>query len=197
MENSETNCRELSITDVTLLPVEKATSVKKCMGRGAENIWYCLEGDDSVALVNAGGKRFDWPEGCEYLWSGIRPVLKFSNMDEAGLGIGDRFRIAGHTFTIVSDGTALCDGLIFHKALTLTEVKAATLPEDSQEITPDEREKFELYRKHPQDNPCTVDGVTNILNQWIEKNNLKVSVFDRKNTVEIVTDGYADDDGSF
>ena len=197
MDKSETNCCELSITDVTLLPIEKAASVKKCMGRGAENIWYCLAGEDTVALVNAAGRKFEWPQGCEYLWSGIRPVLKFSNMEETGFKIGDRFRVAGHTFTIVSEGTALCDGLIFHKALTLTEVKAATLPEDSPEITPDEREKFELYRKHPLDNPCTIDGVTNILNQWIEKNNLKVSVFDRRNTVEIVTEGSISEDGSF
>ena len=184
--NAEAICRELNITDVTLLPVEKAASVKKCAGKGAENIWYCLANADTVALVNAGGNSFEWPEGCEYLWSGVRPVLKFSDVDASGLGIGGRFRIAGHTFTVISEGMALCDELIFHKALTLTEVKAATLPDDSQDIAPEEKEKFDYCKKNPQENPCTIEGISNILSQWIEKNNIRVSAFDRKNTVEIV-----------
>ena len=180
-------CCELEITDVTILPIDKAASAKKCAGKGAENIWYCLKDEETVALVNAGGNTFDWPEGCDYLWSGIRPVLKFECGEDKSLAIGDRFRIAGHTFTVVSKNMALCDELIFHKALTLTEVKAATLPADSAEVTPEEKEKFDLYRNHPQDNPCTIEGVKNILSQWVEKN-IKASAFDRKNTVEIVND---------
>ena len=181
-------CCELDITEVTLLPVEKATSVKKCAGKGAENIWYCLADANTVALVNAGGKTFEWPEGCEYLWSGVRPVLKFADVNGAGLAIGDQFHIAGHTFTIVSAGMALCDELIFHKTLTLTEVKAATLSADSPEVSEEEKEKFDQYRNNPQDNPCTIEGIKNILAQWIEKNNIKVSASDRRNTVELVNE---------
>jgi hypothetical protein len=81
---------------------------------------------------------------------------------------------------------ALCDELIFHKALTLTEVKAATLPADSSDVTPEEKEKFDMIRNNPQENPCTTEGIENILSQWIEKNNLKISGTDCRNTVEIV-----------
>ena len=185
--DTETICLELAITDVTLLPAKDAASVKKCAGRGAENIWYCFDDTNTVVLVNACGMTFEWPAGCDYLWSGIRPVLKFSNMDKTGLKKGERFCIAGHTFTIVSDGTALCDELIFHKAITLTEVKAAMVPGYPQDPLPEEEEKIELYRKNPQDNPCTKEGISNILSQWIEKNNIKVSDSDNKNTVEIVS----------
>jgi len=186
-KNAETACCELEITEVTLLPVEIAASVKKCAGKGAENIWYCMKDEKDIALVNAGGKSFEWPEGCDYLWSGVRPMLKFNGNGEGKLEIGGRFGIAGHTFTIISQGMALCDELIFHKALTLTEVKAATLPADSPEVTPEEREKFDVFRNNPQDNPCTTEGIKNILSQWIEKNNLKVSGSDCRNTVEIIS----------
>ena len=187
MENDKTACCEIDITDVTLLPVDDASSVKKCAGRGAENIWYCLADEDTVALVNAGGQTFEWPEGCEYLWSGVRPVLKFTNVSGGSLKKGDQFRIAEHTFTVLSEGVALCDELIFHKTLTLTEVKAANLSYEPQDLTPDEKVKFDMFRKWPEDNPCTINGITKILGQWVEKNNIKVSLSDRRNTVEIVS----------
>ena len=125
MDNNDRTIRcEIEIIKVTLLPVEKALTVKKCAGKGAENIWYCLKGSDKVVLVNASGRTFDWPDGCDYLWSGVRPALMFSRTDGGKLAEGDRFRMAGHTFTVISNGLALCDELIFHKTLTLTEVKA-------------------------------------------------------------------------
>ena len=181
----ESICCELEITEVTLLPAADAAFAKKCDGRGAENIWYCLGEAGTVVLVNASGNTFQWPTGCEYLWSGVRPAIKFSNMEESGLNKQDRFRIAGHTFTVVSEGTALCDELIFHKTITLAEVQAAMLP-GYPDPEPGTEEKVELIKKFPEDNPCTLAGINNILTQWIEKNNIKVAPSDNRNTVEIV-----------
>jgi hypothetical protein len=187
MDNNDRTIRcEIEIIKVTLLPVEKALTVKKCAGKGAENIWYCLKGSDKVVLVNASGRTFDWPDGCDYLWSGVRPALMFSRTDGGKLAEGDRFRMAGHTFTVISNGLALCDELIFHKTLTLTEVKAATLPADSPEVTPDEKDKFDFCKKFPQDNPCTIEGIDKILMQWIEKVKIRATATDRKNIVELV-----------
>lgn len=183
--DTKTICCELEITEVTLLPAADAASAKKCDGRGAENIWYCMGKGNTIVLVNASGNTFEWPNGCEYLWSGVRPAIKFANMKESGLKVGDRFRIAGHTFTVMSNGIALCDELIFHKTINLAEVQAAGLPgypaPEGEDV-----EKVEILKKFPEDNPCTLTGINNILAQWVEKNNIKVTPVDNKNTVEII-----------
>lgn len=102
--------QELEITGITLLSKEEYEACEEHIA--PRNFWWWLRSpssssDDIAACV--------YDEGYVdsiYVYSsrvGVSPALQICNLESSNLKIGDRFKLKGQTWTVVSEGYALCD----------------------------------------------------------------------------------------
>ena len=103
---------KLDITGITLLSVKEADALPLDI-RGIGKPWWLRSpggDDDYVAVVYGDG--YVYINGhCVHDAYGVRPAL-IVNLESSGLEIGDKFKLAEQTWTIISDEYALCDDII-------------------------------------------------------------------------------------
>ena len=104
---------DIDITGATLFTIEEA---KKLPEKSRKyNKWWWLKspcGFDSYhsSCVYTDGFISDFGEYVNYNCVACRPVLTISNLESAGLKIGDTFEFGGQKFEIISDDKAFCLG---------------------------------------------------------------------------------------
>lgn len=111
---TKTEPQELEITGATLLSVKEAVKLPKDTRVAAANWWLRSPSyfDGRAAFV-AGSDGIVREAG--YAVSnafGVRPALRISGLESSAFKTGDRFELGGHSFTVVSDQYALCEGII-------------------------------------------------------------------------------------
>lgn len=99
------------IADVTLLSAEEASQVSKDVLCANYYWWLRSPGsfDNSAACVYGDGfvDYYGYYVDGKY---GVRPALRINNLKSANLG--DKIRVAGEMWTVISDDMALCDRII-------------------------------------------------------------------------------------
>lgn len=105
--------QDINIIDVTLLTVEEAKALDNDI-REIGKFWWLRS---SGYFVNYAACVDDY--GCVYYYGdyvsdteGVRPALKISNLSSSNLSINDTFEMTGHTWTVISEDTALCNDIV-------------------------------------------------------------------------------------
>lgn len=109
-----TEKQELNITGATLLSIEEYRQCKDLIPRVNKTWWLRSAGYDVDLAAIVFGEDGNVGEGGFRVFHefGVRPALTILNLESSNLQIGDKFKFAGHIFTIVSDTYALCDDII-------------------------------------------------------------------------------------
>ena len=104
---------DLDIAEVTLLSAEEYEAAKDVIPMRDEFWWLwspCSEGSNRAGFVDDRG-RLDF-DGVDNDYVGVSPALKIRNLRSSNLSRGDKFELAGHAWTVVSDDMALCDEIV-------------------------------------------------------------------------------------
>ena len=102
----------LDITGITLLSIEEAKALPKKI-RDIGKFWWLRSpgnGINSAVYVECDGDVYPCGYNVEKEY-GVRPAL-IINLESSNLKIGDKFKLAGQTWTVISERYALCDGII-------------------------------------------------------------------------------------
>lgn len=107
-----TEVTELDITGITLLSKEEYNEYRNHIP--PRNFWWWLRSPytgsgGSAGCVDDDGDVYDYTVDDTYV--GVSPAL-ICNFESANLIIGDEFKLKGHTWTVISDKYALCNGNI-------------------------------------------------------------------------------------
>ena len=103
---------DIHITEVTLLSVEEYDKCKANIPAISKRWWLSSPGRGRAhaTLVRCDGLRvYDF---VNYTCFVVRPALRIKSPEPSNLSIGDRFNLAGYTWTMIDDGLALLDGYI-------------------------------------------------------------------------------------
>lgn len=103
----------LFVEGITLLSVEEFEVAEDKIPQVHETWWLRSPGayGNSTAILYGNGYVFD--HGFRvYNTYGVRPALRVSNLESTGLQIGDRFKLADETWTVISERHALCDSIV-------------------------------------------------------------------------------------
>lgn len=104
---------DLDIAEVTLLSAEEYEAAKDVIPMRDEFWWLrspCSEGSNRAGFVDDRG-RLDF-DGVDNEYVGVRPALRIRKLRSSNLSRGDKFELARHVWTIVSDSLALCDDIV-------------------------------------------------------------------------------------
>ena len=100
---------DLDIAEVTLLSTEEYTANKNVIPLINKWWWLRSPGDDQhyAVFVYSDGRHIayfvDNSNCC------VRPALRIQNLRSCNLLIGNKFKLAGCTWTVLKDDLALCD----------------------------------------------------------------------------------------
>lgn len=108
-----TERRDIDIVDVTLLSIDEYRNCRAAIP-SIYKYWWWLRSpgyySDNAAYVNTDGGVNDFGYYVNYDEVAVRPALKIKNLDSFNLG--DKFDLAGCTWTVISEDLALCDSVI-------------------------------------------------------------------------------------
>ena len=104
---------DLDIAEVTLLSKKEYRAAKDVIPKRDD--WWWLRSpyshDVSFAVfVRDTGRLDDCIVDDESV--GVSPALRIRNLRSSNLSRGDKFELAGHTWTVISDDMALCDEFV-------------------------------------------------------------------------------------
>lgn len=104
---------DLVITDVTLLSIEEYEANKDSIPPIFECWWLRSPGSDSSNVANVYDDGYVNDDNVDYD-NNVRPVvaLRLPESGISNLNVGDKIEMAGHTWTILRDGLALCDDVV-------------------------------------------------------------------------------------
>ena len=105
---------ELEIAEVTLLSAEEYKLYKERIP--AVHCWWWLRspGEETDRAANVRSEETTEFRGDLVVHGrcAVRPVLKIHNLFTANLEILDRFTLAEHTWTVISEDLAICDDTV-------------------------------------------------------------------------------------
>ncbi len=110
-EQTEALCLELGVYNVELLSKEEAWYLPKRLFRKTEPWWLSSKGYFNGEILAAFKSGSLLSENVNTI-KGIRPVLRLREDEEDPYCEGQTFDLAGHTFSVINDHSALCDDLI-------------------------------------------------------------------------------------
>jgi len=100
---------DVDISEVTLLSRDEYENYMDNISKIDQWWWLRSPGSlhDYASYVDPDGSVLY--DGVDYVGGCVRPALKISNPKSANLQIGDRFFVAGYSWTVIGEGVALCD----------------------------------------------------------------------------------------
>lgn len=104
---------ELGVYDINLLTKEEAWYLPKRLFKKTEPWWLSSKGysyNEILTVFKDGSQISDNASNIR----GVRPVLRLREDKEDPYCEGQTIDLAGHTFTVINDHSALCDDLIGH-----------------------------------------------------------------------------------
>lgn len=105
---------ELDIAEVTMLSSEEYLEAKAWIPPIYEYWWLRslhINNDHMAGVVAANGRLLGRDTDSSGSFS-VRPALRIRNLASQHLKIGDVIELAGYTWTIISDDTAICDVVV-------------------------------------------------------------------------------------
>ena len=102
---------DIEISEITLLSVEEYRAARQNIPVISEWWWLRSPGsfDYIAAYVDSGGSVNAYGNYVNYANNCIRPALRISNLASSNLRAKDVIRLAGKTWTVISDDLILCD----------------------------------------------------------------------------------------
>ena len=103
----------LDIEEITLLTTEEARLVPRRILAAGDNWWLRSPGYDVRLAAYVYLDGFVLIDG--YIVDnafGVRPALRICNFSSANLNLGDKLKLAGETWTVISEDFVLCDDII-------------------------------------------------------------------------------------
>lgn len=103
---------DLKVEKTTLLSGGEYVKYKDVIPLWDEWWWLCSTGSRPTNASSVG--PYGSIDYCGVCDSGVyvRPALIISNLKSYDLSVGDKFKAVSHTWTVISDNIALCDGNI-------------------------------------------------------------------------------------
>ena len=104
--------QDIQINEITLLSKEEYLDAKENIPAIHKRWWLRSPGYYQYYAVYVRGvgslsrSYVDIGSAC------VRPALKILNDKSSNLNIGDKFNMAGYTWTVILEGTALCDTVV-------------------------------------------------------------------------------------
>ncbi len=106
---------DLDIQEITLLSIEET---KEYLTREqlATGSWWWLRspgfGPFRAAYVDNDGRVSTDGISVDFSHYGVRPALRISSLGSLDLSIGDKIKVGGENWTVISDDLALCENVV-------------------------------------------------------------------------------------